>query len=134
MCNVHSFTLHTDNVLVRSLCARGGRRRTQKHRRDVPVVPVVGDDGNGLAIVSGQHTNYRWASFGLKRDAIADSELKHLRVRLHLVEETKAFHDPVVQIDQFRFGQPIDVNSHSFILRRHDVCESLLGLTPNATI
>jgi len=122
MCNVHSFTFHTDNILVHGLHALGGRRTSEKHRRDIPVVPIVGDNGNGLAVVSRQHTDHRWTPFGLKRDAIADSELKHLRVRLHLVEEAKALHDPIVQINQFRFGQPIDINSHWPILFHQDVC------------
>ena len=35
----------------------GGRRRMQKHRRDIPVLPVVGDDSNGRAIVLGSTSN-----------------------------------------------------------------------------
>jgi hypothetical protein len=47
----------------------------------------------------------------LEQDPITDAELKHLGVRPHVVKEAKALHDPIVEIDQFRFGQLVNIDS-----------------------
>ena len=72
--------------------------------RDIPTLTIVGDDRNGLLIIAGEHSNQRWTAFRLKSDTVADLEVQHLRVRAHLVEKPQAFHDPVVQINQFFFA------------------------------
>jgi hypothetical protein len=47
-------------------------------------------------------------------DQITDLELEHLGVCSHLLKEAKAFDDPMVKVDEFRFGQLIDVDRHEF--------------------
>jgi hypothetical protein len=52
-------------------------------------------------------------SVRLKGDAIADLELEHLGVRPHLSQELEPGNDSVIQVDEFRLGQPIDVDPHA---------------------
>ena len=56
-------------------------------------------------------------AFRLKRDPIADLELQHLAVRAHLAQEPQTLHDPVVQVDEFRLGERVDVDSHGRLPR-----------------
>src|SRR5262249_15584342 len=81
--------------------------------RDVPALAVVGDDSHGLPIVASQHADEPAMSVRLKGDAIPDLELEHLGVRSHLSQELEPGNDSVVQVDEFRLGQPIDVNLHA---------------------
>lgn len=48
--------------------------------------------------------------FRLERHAFADTELKHGGVGAHFLEELEACQDAVVQIDQFGFGQLVDID------------------------
>jgi hypothetical protein len=38
---------------------------------------------------------------GLERNAVADLELQHLDVRVHLIEKSQTLHNPTVEVDQF---------------------------------
>ena len=84
-------------------------------------MPVVGDDGNRLAVVPSQHSDNRCAALRLERDSVADAELKHLGVRPHVRNEAKTLHDPVVEIDQFRFGQFVNIDSGHWCTATDDV-------------
>src|SRR2546426_333678 len=79
---------------------------------NIPTLAAVRDDGNGLSIVAGQHTEQDWMAFRLKGDSISDLELEHLAVRTHLVQEPQALNNPVVQVDEFRLGELVDVDAH----------------------
>ena len=81
--------------------------------RDVPALAVVGDDGHGLPIVASQHADEPAMSVRLKGDAIADLELEHLGMRSHLSQKLEPGNDSVVQVHEFRLGQPIDVDPHA---------------------
>ena len=48
----------------------------------------------------------------LKRHAFADTEIEHVCVRAHLLQESQARDDAVVEIDEFGFGQFVDVYRH----------------------
>ena len=75
------------------------------------MVPVIGDNCDRLSVVPSKHTNHRCAALRLERNPIADSEFKHLGVGAHVIEETKTLNDPIVQVDEFRFGQLVNVDS-----------------------
>jgi hypothetical protein len=49
----------------------------------------------------------------LKDDAITDPELEHARVGTHLIQEPQAGDDSVVEVDEFRLGELVDVDRHS---------------------
>src|SRR5439155_14559019 len=102
----------------------------QKPRHDIPTLPDVRDDGNGLPVVAGQHTNHDRMAFWLKGDSISDLELEHFAVRAHLVQEPQALDNPIVQVDEFRLGELVDVDLH---VRSHGR-PSPLWLLPNAPI
>jgi uncharacterized protein (DUF433 family) len=51
-------------------------------------------------------------AFRLKRGSIADLELEHLAMRTHLVQQPQTLHDPVVQVDEFRLSELVDVDLH----------------------
>jgi len=76
------------------------------------MVSVVSDNRDSLSIVASEHANDQWLPLWLKGDAIADSELQHLGMRSHLMKEAKALDDTIVQVDEFRISQLIDVNFH----------------------
>jgi hypothetical protein len=40
-------------------------------------------------------------------------ELQHLNVRLHLPDHAQPWHDLLIQVDKFRFGEMVDVDFHS---------------------
>jgi hypothetical protein len=88
-------------------------RSAQEPWRDVPALAVVADDSHGLPIVASQHADEPAMSVRLKGDAIADLELEHVGVRSHLSQELEPGNDSVVQVDEFRLGQPIDVDPHA---------------------
>jgi len=80
------------------------------------MLSIIRDDGHRLFIVAGQHTDYGRAPFGVKGNAIANLELQHLSVRAHLVQKTKALHDPMIEIGQFRLGEFVNVDLHRLCL------------------
>jgi len=99
-------------VSLRSMCSSGRESLAQKLGRHVPVLAVVGDNGDRLAIVPSDHSGRGWASIGFKCHAIADPELEHARVSAHLAQESQSFDDPIVEVDELGFGQSVDVKVH----------------------
>jgi len=101
---MNSFFYQSNYLRAGGMSVVSGRCFAQEARRHVPMLAIFGDDRNGLLIIAGEHSNQRLTAFRLKGDAVADLEVQHLRVRAHLVEKPQAFHDPVVQINQFFFA------------------------------
>jgi hypothetical protein len=97
-------------VSLRSMSSSGSL--AQKLGRHVPVLAIVGDDGDRLAIVPSDHSGHERASVRFKRHAIADSELEHARVSAHLIQEPQSLDNPIVEVDELGFGQSVDVNVH----------------------
>src|SRR3954462_7409577 len=73
---------------------------------------VISDYGNRLAIVARQHALNRAAPVRLEGDPLANPELEHVRVGADVLQQTKALDDPMVEIDQFGFRQPVNVDHH----------------------
>ena len=46
----------------------------------------------------------------MKANSVADTEFEHSGMRSHLLEETQAFDNPVVQVNKFGFTQPVDID------------------------
>src|SRR5438552_4547852 len=88
-------------------------RPAQEPRRHIPALTVVGDDRDGLPIVASQQAHDAAVAIRLKGDAIADLEFEHLGVRPHLSQELEPGNDSVVQVNQFRLGQLVDVDPHA---------------------
>src|SRR5262245_31327437 len=59
-------------------------------------------------------------TIGLTLDPIANRELQHPRMRSHLMKEPQTLDDAVVKVDQFRFGQLVDVDFHLVFLGSSD--------------
>jgi hypothetical protein len=68
----------------------------------------------------------------LKRHAIADLELQHLRMRPHVSQESQPFDDTVVQVDEFRLGQLVDVDLHTHLIEGKARSRHRLIKLPNA--
>jgi hypothetical protein len=47
---------------------------------------------------------------GVKADTVTDAEFQHLGMRAHLLQETKALDNPMVQVDEFSFTLPVDID------------------------
>src|SRR5215208_5166654 len=73
---------------------------------------VIGDYGNRLAIVARQHALNRAAPVRLEGDPLANAEFEHIRVGADVLQQTKALDDPMVEVDQFGFRQPVNVDHH----------------------
>jgi hypothetical protein len=78
------------------------------------MLSIIGDDGNRLSIITSQHTEQVWTAPGLKGDTISDLELQHLAVCTLLIQEAKALHDSMIEVDQFCLGEFIDIDLHVF--------------------
>jgi len=76
------------------------------------MLSLIGDDCDRLPIIAGQHPDHGGMSPGLKGDAISDLELQHLAMRTHLVQEAKTLHDSMVEVDEFRLGEFVNVDLH----------------------
>ena len=68
------------------------------------MLSVIGDDRNRLPIIAYEHTGHEWTTLGLKSYTVPDLELKHPFMGAHLAQEAKAFHDSMIEVDQFSFG------------------------------
>jgi hypothetical protein len=86
---------------------------TQVPGRDIPALTRIGQHGDGLLVVPGEHTDRAWLSARLEFNPLADPELQHFRVRSHLLQKAKAFEDPMVQVDELGFGQLVDIDCHA---------------------
>src|SRR5215217_6044585 len=71
---------------------------------------VIGDYGNRLAIIARQHALNRAAPVRLEGNPLANPELEHVRVGADVLQQTKALDDPMVEVDQFGFRQPVNIN------------------------
>src|SRR3954469_14258575 len=74
---------------------------------------VIGDYGNRLAIVARQHALNRAAPVWLEGNPLANPELEHIRVGADVLPQAKALDDPMVEVDQFGFRQPVNVDHHA---------------------
>jgi len=72
------------------------------------VAAAIGDDGHRFPIVSCEHSFNHTMASGVKAITVADAEFLHLGMRAHLLQETKPFDNPVVQVDEFSLTQPVN--------------------------
>jgi hypothetical protein len=85
----------------------------QQARCDIPTFAAFGDDRNSFPVVPREYANQHGSTFWLKRDAVADPEVKHARVGACLIQEPQAFDNAVVEINQFLLREVVDVNGHN---------------------
>src|SRR4051794_32881328 len=86
----------------------------QEGRRYVPLAAIIGNDRDGLPVVTRQHTLDRTTSLGLEDHPVPDLELEHLGVRPHLLKEAQTLDNSMIEVDEFCFGQFINVDRHNF--------------------
>jgi hypothetical protein len=82
----------------------------QEARRDVPVAMVIGDDRDGSFVIARQNALDQAMIARLKTDPVADTEIEHACMRPHLLEETQALDNPVVEVNEFSLTQPVDID------------------------
>src|SRR5688572_18220288 len=76
------------------------------------MVPVVGDYRDRLSVVARQHAFHGATAVRLEGHPVTNPELQHLLVRPHLLQKAEPLDNPVVEINQLRLGQPVDVDCH----------------------
>ena len=81
-------------------------------RRDGQAAPVVGNDAHRLTVVFSDDAEQHRMTLRMKRNPFPDAKVEHLRVRPHLAEKFKPCHDAMVEIDQLRFGEPVNIDLH----------------------
>lgn len=74
--------------------------------------PAFRNDSYRLLVVSREHTVDHVATFGAKAHSFPNRELEHRRVRAHLLEEAEPLNDSIVQVDQLRFSELVDIDLH----------------------
>ena len=74
---------------------------------------IIGEDRDGFAVVSHQHSLNRTRPIRLKRDPLADPEFEHINVGAHLLQQAQALDDAVVKVDEFCLGQPVGIDRHA---------------------
>jgi hypothetical protein len=72
---------------------------------------VVCHNGDRFFVVASQDSEHRSSTPGFECNAIADAELQHGLVSVHLTYESEALHDAMIQVYEFSFGQMIYVNA-----------------------
>ncbi len=92
---------------TRAIC---GPEFAQEGGRDRPMLTILGDDGDRLAVVLGDDTEQGPAPIGLKTHPLAQTELQHRRVGPHVAQELQSRHNPVVEVDEFLFGELVYVD------------------------
>ena len=99
---------------------------TQKARRHVPPMAVVCDHGDGLLVIASQDSEHRSSILRFECNAIADAELQHGFMGMHLTDESEALHDAMIQVYEFCFGQMIYVDAvHSRLASDQRVVQHL---------
>ena len=73
---------------------------------------IGSNDAHGFAIVAGQRAFERTPLSVFKFHTIADRKFKHSLMRVYLMKKAQSLDDPVVEIHQLRFAQPVYVNRH----------------------
>jgi hypothetical protein len=79
---------------------------------------VVCDHGDRFFVIASQDSEHRSSTLGFECNAIADAELQHGFVSVHLTHEPEALHDAMIQVYEFSFGQMIYVNAIHVRCRR----------------
>jgi len=74
------------------------------------VLPAIRDDGESLLVIAGYCSDQFGAAVRLKFYFFSDAEIEHGGMRAHLAEKSEARHDLVVQFDEFRFGEGVNIN------------------------
>jgi hypothetical protein len=95
----------------------------------IPALTVVRDDADRLFVVARDHTCHRWTPVRMKRHALADAELQHARVGVHLSQKPQPGHDTVIEVNECGLAQLIDIDRHgenSAPLRRDVFFERLV--------
>jgi len=94
------------------------------------MLPAFGDNGNRLFVVAREHTHLKGPTFRLKRNTITNTELQHLGVSPHVPQEFQPLDNPIVEINQFSFGKPVNVDPHDSSNSHDAAVEVLIGKQP----
>ena len=79
---------------------------------DIPPLAVVGNYAHALFVVPSEESSDLRMSSRMKPHSFSNPELHHGRMRSHIAEKAQAGNDPMIQVDQFFFGESVNVDSH----------------------
>jgi len=74
-------------------------------------VTVVGNHGDGFLVIASQDSEHRSSLLSFEGDTIADAELQHGLVSVHLPDQPEALHDAMIQVNELSFGQIVYVDA-----------------------
>src|SRR5260370_17295558 len=77
---------------------------------DVPALPVLGNNGDAFLVVSGQRPCDLRLSGRAEPDSFSNAKIQHLHMRPHLPKKSKTRHDLMIQLAEFLFRQPVDID------------------------
>jgi len=109
----HSLSVQLNHICRSVVATLRAIKAAQQSGSDVPVLAAFGDNCNSLFVVAREHTNLKRPTFRLKRNPIANPELQHLGVGPHVPQEFQPLDKAVVEINQFSFGKPVNVDPHN---------------------
>ena len=67
---------------------------------------------DGFLVVANQCPGDPAEAVGIETDAVADREFQHGQVRPHLLTKSQALDNAAVEVDEFGFGELVDINAH----------------------
>jgi hypothetical protein len=83
------------------------------------VASIIAVHRHRFAIMPDERAKNHFSVTVIKCNAIANSELQHGVICLQLVKEMEPFHNPVIEVAQFRFAQFVDVDDQFVGLFHH---------------
>ena len=84
-------------------------------RRDVPPVTGIRPHADRFPVVTHQRADDDPALVRRERHAVADGKRQQGRVRPQRVKDPQALDDAPIQVNQFGFGQEIDIDGHGSV-------------------
>jgi hypothetical protein len=99
-----------DAVIRRAPSSCRGIYLAQQPRRYIPVLPGIGDNGDGLLVMTSQDSEHYRAASGMETHSFTYAETQHRGVRARLMKEPESSHNLVVQRRKFFFGKRINID------------------------
>ena len=80
---------------------------------------IIGDDRDGSFVVARENALDPAMIARLETHPVADTEIEHAGMGSHLLEETQALDNRVVEVNEFSLTQPVDIDLCHLITERN---------------
>lgn len=84
----------------------------QEHRRNIPLVVVIRNDGDGFAVALGNDARLRIMPWRMEGHPVAHHKALHLLLHARLLQEAQACNDFLIELRELGFTELGDVGGH----------------------